>query len=261
MLFLRSARAHHSVSVAALFFLFILAGTTSSAAAQDFPRAPYFARTNTFGVFAGYSNDSSHILLGLAEDRKLLNIGFSYDRRLHVGNLVNWQYDIEAIPVALESDPLAQIVVQQSEPDPQTYTFQMGPPVTCRSVSEPFNQVTAQGLSYSGTETEICTGRRWTMGGAISPLGMAWNFLPRRRTQPFFAAHGGTMLSTQIIPIPGAASKNFTFDGEVGVERFLSPMRSLRIGYRVHHISNAGSANLNPGIDNGMIRLAFCFGR
>lgn len=245
-----------------MFFILIFAASSiAAAAAADFPGEPYYARINTFGAFAGYSNDSSHILVGLSEGRKLLNFGFFYGRRLHVGNLVDWQYEIEVMPVALESDPLGRIVVQQSTPDPQTYSYISDPPISCATQTQEYTGFSSNGSDYSGTETIGCAGRRWTMGEAISPLGMEWNFLTRMRTQPFFDAHAGSMFSTHIIPIPGAASKNFTFSGGIGIERFLSPGRSVRIEYRIHHISNAGTASLNPGIDNGMLRVGFCFGR
>ncbi len=241
--------------------LLFVAAFARGAAGQEFPRAPYFARVNTFGFFAGFSNDSSHILVGLAEQRKLLNIGFSYDRRLHVGNVVNWQYDLEAMPVALESDPLARIVVQQSAPDAESYTYYAAPPITCGAESSEYSGEEAGGSTYTGTETVTCGGRRWTYGEAISPLGLDWNFLPRRRTQPYFDVHGGSMFTSRVIPIAGAAAKNFTFDGGVGLEWFLSPARSLRAEFRLHHISNADTANLNPGIDNGMFLVSYCFGR
>ena len=61
---------------------------------------PYDSRVNTFGVFAGYSNDSSHILLGNAENRRLLDIGLTYNRRLLHGWFVNWEYSGELLPVA-----------------------------------------------------------------------------------------------------------------------------------------------------------------
>ena len=48
------------------------------------------------------------MLLGDAEHRMLLNIGVTYNRRLHLGNIVNWQYSGEILPVALESDPLTR---------------------------------------------------------------------------------------------------------------------------------------------------------
>src|SRR6201999_1051503 len=69
--------------------------------AQTRPDKPYYSRVNSFGVFAAYANDSSHILLGSVENRKLLNFGASYSRRLAQGHLVNWQYNVELMPVAL----------------------------------------------------------------------------------------------------------------------------------------------------------------
>ena len=69
------------------------------------------------------------------------------------------------------------------------------------------------------------------------------------------------MFSRREIPILGASSLDFTFASGAGMELFLSPKRSMRVEYRVHHISNAHTAVLNPGIDNGVLRLSFCFGR
>ena len=50
-------------------FLILMAATASSQAAP--PVSPYYARTNTFSIFGAYSGDSSHILMGDAENRKL----------------------------------------------------------------------------------------------------------------------------------------------------------------------------------------------
>ena len=73
--------------------------------AQTNPGEGFFARKNTFSFFGAYSNDSSHILLGVAENRKLLDFGAGYSRRLFVDHIVNWQYSFEILPVALDSDP------------------------------------------------------------------------------------------------------------------------------------------------------------
>lgn len=247
-----------TLSTAVVLLGLLLRGPDASA--QDRVGPHSFTRANTFGVSVGFSGDSSHIVVGLAEHRKLLNIGFEYDRRLHAGGLVNWQYSLEVMPIALESDPMTRVVVKQIEPTSATYTYSMAPEVTCGPVTIPYVEV-ASGSTYFGTETASCGGRRWTMGEAISPLGFEWNFLPRRRLQPLITAHGGTMFSRRTIPVLNAGSMNFTFSGGAGVEYFLSPRRSVRVEYRVHHISNADTANLNPGIDNGVVRLSFCFGR
>jgi hypothetical protein len=73
------------------FWALAASSFTATAFAQK-DTAPY-ARRNSYGVLMAYSNDSSHILLGDAEQRKLLNIGVSYSRRLLLTHVVDWQYD------------------------------------------------------------------------------------------------------------------------------------------------------------------------
>src|SRR5580692_8606623 len=103
--FLRDfARKAIQVHRLAAFLLFLI--SASSMIAQTQPADGYFARKNTFSFFGAYSNDSSHILLGVAENRKLLDIGAGYSRRLFLNQIVNWQYSFEILPVALDSDPV-----------------------------------------------------------------------------------------------------------------------------------------------------------
>ena len=117
------------------------------------------------------------------------------------------------------------------------------------------------GVTYSGTETFSCSGRRWTIGEAMSPIGMQWNFQPRRKTQLFLTGHGGYMYSTKPIPVLNAGSFNFTFDFGAGFELYRSRTKSIRAEYRYHHISNHGTAQENPGIDSGLIQVTYAFGR
>lgn len=63
------------------------------------------------------------------------------------------------------------------------------------------------------------------------------------------------MYSTKPIPLPYAGSFNFTFDVGTGIEVYRARMRSIRVKYRYHHISNNDTAIDNPGIDNGLLRL------
>ena len=99
-----------------------LAGRSQAAPAASSYNGSYYSRVNSFGIFGAYSNDSSHIIMGTAENRKLLNIGVSYDRRLWQGKVVNWQYDGEILPVALESDPVAVDTVVYTKPSSVTFT-------------------------------------------------------------------------------------------------------------------------------------------
>ena len=231
------------------------------AAAQTEPERPYFSRLNTFGVFMSYSGDSSHMLLGEAEQRTLLQLGVSYRRRLLLTDRMNWQFDAEFMPVVLEGDPLTHFVNNQTSPTNGTYSgnypYRM---VQCAPVVNNYDFI-VNGVTYSGTEVETCSGRSWTKGQALSPFGMQLNLRPRTRLQPFVIGHAGYMFSTQSVPIDGAGSFNFTFDCGAGVEYFLSVSKSVRIEYRYHHLSNADSAHLNPGVDNGLLQVTYSFGR
>lgn len=252
--------------VSAFLFFAAVAMAAGSAWAQSPDASPFFARKNTFSFFSAYSNDSSHMLLGYADNRKLLDIGAGYSRRLFVNRVVNWQYNGEILPVALESDPV------QISHETGTYTYTNGTPT--ETLTGVFEQPTVGPCSPSttteiyaipnGTLTTVSVntcGRRWTIGEAISPVGFQWNFLPLRKLQPFFVGHGGYMYSTTPIPTNQAGSFNFTFDLGAGMELYRSKSRSVRIEYRYHHISNHGTAEENPGIDNGLFQVTYSFGR
>jgi opacity protein-like surface antigen len=237
-------------------------GLLQTAPAQSRDAEQLFARRNTFGILGAYSNDSSHILLGDAGDRKLLQFGISYSRRLLMNRSVNWQYDGEFLPIVVESDPLSLVVENQTTPVPQTFSYSFGPALNCAPDTEAYSYIDPDTRTkYSGTISLTCQGRRWTFGQALSPAGMRLNLLPRRKIQPFLDAHGGYMYSTQPIPTDGAGSFNFTFDFGAGVEFYRSSTRSIRAEYRYHHISNRNTARENPGIDNGLLQVTYCFGR
>lgn len=229
--------------------------------AQTAPEQPNYSRVNTFGFLAAYSNDSSHMLLGVAENRRLLNFGAIYSRRLYENRVVNWQYNAEVLPVALESDPVEHISTTLVSPQP-TQTI---PPVTiipegpCKAATGTYS-IPFEGVIYKYDYTQTC-GRRWTIGEGMSPVGLQWNFLPRRKLQPIVLGHGGYMYSTQPIPVANAGSFNFTFDVGVGLELYQSRTRSIRVDYRYHHISDHYTTEANPGIDSGLFTVAYSFGR
>jgi hypothetical protein len=246
-----------------LFLVILMAPAISSShlTAQTKAESTYYSRANTYAVFFAYSPDSSHMLLGSAEHRMLLDIGASYSRRLFLNHAVNWQYSGELLPVALESDPLSRVVENQTTPAIATYTYDQGPVVDCAPASAPYVEYLENGAVFSaGTYTLTCYRRRWTIGEAMSPVGFQWNFLPGRKTQPFFVGHGGSMYSTQPIPMPDAGSFNFTCDLGAGLEFYRSKTKSIRAELRYHHISNHGTALENPGIDNLLYQVTYSFG-
>jgi hypothetical protein len=245
-----------SLRVALFVALAVCPGT---ALPQASPSASYYGRVNSFGILASYSNDSSHILMGIAENRKLLEFGASYSRRLLRNKVVNWQYDGEILPVALESDPVSTSVVTWTSPIAFTSQTTSATVYACQPASGSFSS-TLNGSTYSYNYVTSCQ-RQWTIGEGMSPIGFQWNFLPRHRVQPFLVGHGGYMYSSRPIPVEGAGSFNFTFDAGFGLEIFRSKTRSVRAEYRFHHLSNAYTANENPGIDNGLFQLSYVFGK
>ena len=228
------------------------------AAAQSEPAREFYARTNSYGFLVGYSNDSSRMLAGDSAQRKLVLIGGSYSRKLILRRWLNWQYDGEVLPVALDSDPVATSVITQ------TYT---NPPRTVTTVNEgptEFACIPASTTTTVGgiTLTAVTTcSRRWVYGGGMSPIGFRWNFLPRRQLQPFLVGHGGFIQSVDAIPISDAGSFNFTYDAGAGFEWYRKRMQSVRFEARFHHISNKETAPRNPGIDAVLFVASYVFGR
>lgn len=217
-------------------------------------------RKNTLGIIGAYSWNSSHILLGDSEQRMLLNFGASYSRRLLLTRAVDWQYDGEVYPISLESDPFALYVDHQTSPTVSTTVSTGAPIVLCSPTTFNYSFSDTGGVTYSGSETISCQGRQWTVGEAMSPLGMRLNFLPHGRIQPFVDGHGGYLYTTRPIPVPFAGSFNFTFDFGAGFEVYHKKSQSVRVEYRFHHISNKDTASQNPGIDNGLLQVTYGFG-
>jgi len=242
-------------------FLSLLTGLAAVIAlAQNNSDGGYFAPRNTFGILTAFSGDSSHMLLGTAENRKLLSMGVSYNRRLVLNRIVNWQYSGELLPVALESDPVLRITQNWTSPYVLTESYSSVPPIHCTPGTGTYSFTATSGTVYSFNYADTC-GRQWTIGQAFSPVGMQWNFQPRHKLQFFLNGHGGYMYTTQPIPVSSAGSFNFTFDLGGGVEFFRSHNHSVRAEYRYHHISNHETASTNPGIDNGLVQIAYTFGR
>jgi hypothetical protein len=232
--------------------------SSAIAIAQPAPEQAYYSRNNSYGLFVGYANNSIDFLEGDAAQRKLLLIGASYSRRLLLNHSLNWQYDVEILPVALNSDPVETITTTESFTNPPktiTSTSQTVPEFAC-------NAGTVTTSIPGGTSTTVTTcSRRWVFGGGISPVGFRWNFRPHHTLQPLLVGHGGFIESVDAIPIRDAASFNFTFDIGGGLEWYRTPAHSLRFEFRLHHISNKETAPRNPGIESPLFQFSWAFGR
>jgi hypothetical protein len=235
-------------------------------------RGRYDPKTS-YSVFTAYSNDSSHIILGESENRRLIAVGMDYSRRLGGHSIYSWRYQIEIVPLELLQNPKMSLT--------DTYTLNenglsMGLTGSGFQTSS-FQQRDCRSASGSGTlyapgnngqpipigtysVTSVCS-NPWTYGFGVSPLGQKVNLLPHGRIQPYIATNAGFVAFAGTVPSSHATMFNFSFEFGGGVEWSARPGHSWSLDYRCHHISNAGRGVENPGVDNGTLRVAYSFWR
>jgi hypothetical protein len=92
-------------------------------------------------------------------------------------------------------------------------------------------------------------------GIGLNPFALKWNFVPRHEVVPYVDVGGGTLFTDKQAP-QGTSRVNFTTSGAVGVH-FLRSKYNWSAEVRFMHISNAGLATPNPGINTIQARIGF----
>jgi hypothetical protein len=234
-----------------LLFVFSASSSRCQSTAESTGEA--YSRLNTWSVFGEFSNSSPHIFLGVSEHRRTVAAGGEYLRRLVLKRWFELEYLAQVRPLFLESDPVlagfrsvATHQILQTFPDPQRVDILDHAHLVLQSqdiIVEPFYR------------------SQWTYGGGLNPIGFKWSFLPRRKLQPVMTFAAGFVVSARDIPVDKSDSFNFTFELGFGVEYYVQPKRSVRLDYRVHHLSNAYVGFNNPGVDSNLFQLSYSFGK
>ena len=95
-------------------------------------------------------------------------------------------------------------------------------------------------------------------GFSLTPIILRWDFLPHHKIAPWFQGAGSLIYTTHKFPpevlvphgTPGGTSVwNFSPQGGVGLQYFLSPQRSVMFSANAIHISNASLGDRNPGVN------------
>jgi lipid A 3-O-deacylase len=89
-------------------------------------------------------------------------------------------------------------------------------------------------------------------GGGFDPLGLKWDFATRGKIVPYLELDGGTLFADKKVP-PGTSQVNFTSSAAFGFH-FLGKL-AWSLEARYMHISNAGLATPNPGINTIQVRI------
>lgn len=173
-----------------------------------------------FEFFVGYSPVSA-TLIGTTEDRRFVAAGFEYSYRCWAWE--NWSISFTpgVLPAAILLEPAQYLLVSR----------------VAVAVS-PAHAV---------------------YGFGVLPIGFTAHFKRQHAVHPFIETRGGIIASTEPIPInaPDATGLNFLFDFGGGVQWKTSERHAFEFGYKFLHISNAGTTDFNPGVDNNVFYAGF----
>jgi len=92
-------------------------------------------------------------------------------------------------------------------------------------------------------------------GGSVNPFAFKWILTSPKKVKPFFQIEGGALFTNTKVP-EGTSQINFTTSGGIGAH-FLGSKHNLSAELRFQHISNAGLATPNPGINTVQVRIGF----
>jgi len=92
-------------------------------------------------------------------------------------------------------------------------------------------------------------------GVGVNPFAFKWVFATRSSIVPYVEIGGGVLFTNNKVP-EGTSHTNFTSGGAFGLH-FLRSKYNISTEVRYMHISNAGLATPNPGINTIQFRLGF----
>ena len=92
-------------------------------------------------------------------------------------------------------------------------------------------------------------------GAGVNPFAFKWALDTHGSVVPYLELGGGTLFTNTKVP-EGTSRVNFTTTGALGLH-FLRSKYNISTELRFMHISNAGLATPNPGINTVQLRIGF----
>jgi len=210
---------------------------------------------------ASYSLTSEHILIGMAQSRKITQFGIGFDYSLKKWSKMRLSCEGSLVPLFLEMDPVLDGVSSTNGSGGAIVTLFPEPyrPVN-PAPSGYFTVPTANGNALIFGQA-IYGPRQSTYAFAALPVGVRLTAAPRSRIQPSFCVNLGALYASRNIPVNNTSSFNFLAYAGPGVEIFFGREHSARIEYLYEHLSNAELGLQNPGVDSATFRLTFAWYR
>jgi lipid A 3-O-deacylase len=92
-------------------------------------------------------------------------------------------------------------------------------------------------------------------GMGFDPLGLKWNFQRHGNISPYLELTGGALFTNHDVPT-GTNTVNFMDQAALGMH-ILGAKHNVSLELRYMHVSNAGLAKPNPGVNTVQVRLGF----
>ena len=105
--------------------------------------------------------------------------------------------------------------------------------------------------------TEVADGTAPVYGFGFSPFGLEAQVRTGERVQLFGAVAAGMVWFTRDVPVANSRTFNYTFELGGGLLWEYGARKRLRFGYMFHHLSNAWTAEQNPGLDGDVFYLGW----
>lgn len=207
-----------------LLVFFFLISIASEPLFSQRPATPSASDPDTWG-FSESTSFANAFLDGTRRDRQLLTVAISYSHSLVKSGICNVRFAPEVIPAAFLSEPF-------------------------------FRGTNIQSVRSSPFLTE----QKQLYGAGAKPVAFQFAFVPEKRVHPFIDLKGGFLYFNHNALAVNGAQFNFTMEGRAGVEyRSRKHGHTASLAYGIEHMSNAGTAKVNPGVDFQMIVLGFNF--
>jgi lipid A 3-O-deacylase len=85
-------------------------------------------------------------------------------------------------------------------------------------------------------------------GVEFRPLLMTWNFIGNSKLKPYAQVGAGILFTNHDVPV-NTNSVNFTPQAGLGLHVFTKPDRAVTFEVKYEHVSNAGLASKNAGVN------------
>lgn len=186
---------------------------------------------NAFGIWSGVSFASPD-WWGAQRERAVFLIGLRYRRTVSRSDAVALAYTFDVIPAATVANTPVRIR-----------------PVCCTGLAENVRRELERSLERVEPSTAY--------GFGVAPLGFQLELFRHRPVSLTLGGGGGLLFFDRDVPHLDTRKMNFTATLNAGLRMVIAEVGEVTLGYKYHHLSNAGTGTFNPGLDSSMLYLGW----